>query len=637
MNNLLTRVLDTALSGGKSILLLTVLVVQLLVALEWVFIVTKPSFLSVLSTSQQLLVLGLAPLPLLLLAAAAVAPWLFIAAMPVGRQVRRGAAFLALVVPTFVLGSLFMLMVDNFTNTMWGLAIEKSSGPWRWGAAVGVAGLYYLAFRTVGACLQGLRQHFRSWAWLAGSLVMASLVLLGAVRLRDPSGAHADASLLFSTLAARPNILVLGSDGLNANHMSCYGYQNATTPFLETLAPASLICENFFSNCSHTTGSLTALLTGRLPTVTRVTYPPDILRGQDAFRHLPGLLRKYGYRTAQVSIRHYGDAYDVNLRDGFDTATFRTRGSAQAGAHFSGSLGWEPSFFVETVVDRVRLRLAHLGGRSALPSAFEEAEYAERLGGHSDTQRFQELQRILRATPEPFFVHAHFMGTHGPRFQPSRRVFSAGLEQDRSWMMEFYDDAIWDFDMAVRQILKGLRQRGILDRTLVIIYSDHGIKSDSRQRAPLLWRFPRAEHTGRIGANVQGIDLAPTILSYLGAEVPAWMRGRSLLAGAPPARRPVFSTRFRQDTLERVVPGGPFRVAQASLGPPFYSVGSLSMVVGQRVFTLDLHSGELASVDLPDHTEPLALSALPTPEAARALMIAHLAAQGFDVTGLTTP
>jgi len=621
-------------TDGKSVLLLTALLVMLLVLMEWVFFVTKPSFLSALTTRHQLLVLGLSPLPLLVLAGLAVAPLLVAVTLLKSAKIAPVIWTLAAMVPTVILGSLYVLLVDNFANTMWGLAIERSGGPWRILVALGVLGLFYLAYRSVTGCLVGLRRGFRVWAWIGGGLVVVSLLLLAGQLAASGAAKSTQVGGLEPGLTKRPNILILGSDGVNANHMSCYGYAKETTPYLETLIPASLVCENFLTNCSHTTGSLTSLLTGRLPTDTKVTYPPDILTGQDAYRHLPGILKTFGYRTAQISIRHYGDAYDLNLRDGFDSATFRRRETAQAASSLNGVIGLESSYFVEQIVDRIRVRLAHTVGLNVLPGAFQEAQHADRLTGHTDAERYRGLQEILRGTPEPFFAHAHFMGTHGSHFQPTRREFSAGLTQDRGWIMEFYDDAIWEFDLAVRELLAVLAERGVLEHTVVVIYSDHGLNSDSRHRAPLLFRFPAAEFAGRIAANAQAVDIAPTLLDYLGAEIPAWMTGRSLLDGAADPRRPVFSTRFREDLLERMVDRGPLQVDADRSGPPFFTIGSLIMVVGQRVYTLPLTGAPLEVHDLPDHTAPLPEAELPTATAAVAMMVAHLAGQGYDVSGL---
>ena len=229
------------------------------------------------------------------------------------------------------------------------------------------------------------------------------------------------------------------------------------------------------------------------------------------------------------------------------------------------------------------------------------------------------------------------MATHGAHFTPSAQIFSTGQTQDQDWMLDFYDDAIVEFDAAVAALVEVLRERGVLDHTLIVIYSDHGMRSDARQRTPLVFVFPERERAERVTANVQNLDIAPTIVDFLGLEVPAWMHGRSLLDGAEVALRPVFSTGFRGDALRRIVPHGPFETDATAAGPPFFSMGSLTMIVGQRVYTLDLTQPAIEIHDLADHTAPSGEDDLPTEAAAGRILVDHLRERGWDVGGLPFP
>lgn len=92
----------------------------------------------------------------------------------------------------------------------------------------------------------------------------------------------------------RPNIFLLTADGLNADHMSVYGYDRDTTPFLKSISSELMILENHFTNSSATSGSIISIFTGKYPADTRVLYPPDILDDKDAFQRLPGILRSLG-------------------------------------------------------------------------------------------------------------------------------------------------------------------------------------------------------------------------------------------------------------------------------------------------------------------------------------------------------
>ena len=625
-------------TSWPALAVVTILSIQLLVLMEWIFFVTKPSFLAVLGPGRRLLVLGLTPLPLLAvaggllvllgLASRTLRPWPFAARM---------AAWLGILVPSAVLGGLYMLMADNFSNTMLGWSLERTAGPGRIVAVAVVLVAFFLGLRTACAWLRFFSSHSWPGRGLAVICLGTSLVALAVAAGGRTTTLELDPAGLENLADPLPNILLLGGDGLNANHLSAYGYERETTPYLEELIPYSLFCENSFANCGHTTGSLTSLLTGRLPTETRVTFPPDILAADQAYLHLPGLLKGLGYFTEQISIRHYGDAFDVNMREGFDRAAFRNRGAAQTSPRFVAGVGQEAGLFFETITDRIRVRLAHTAGLGRLPSAYQEAAHADRLTGHTDADRFTGLVSTLKGAPEPFFVHTHFMATHGAHFTPSAQIFSAGHTQDKDWMLDFYDDAILEFDGAVAALVEVLRERGVLDHTLIVIYSDHGMRSDARQRTPLMFVFPEGDRAGRVTANVQNLDIAPTIVDFLGLEVPTWMHGRSLLDGAAVAGRPVFSTGFRGDALRRIVPRGPFETDATVAGPPFYSMGSLTMIVGQRVYTLDLTHPALEIHDLTDHTAPSSEDDLPNAETAGRILVDHLREKGWDVSGLPNP
>ena len=613
----------------------TILGIQLLVLMEWVFFVTKPSFLAVLETGRRLVVLGLTPLPMLLWAAGLLIP-LALASLLLRRWPRaeRAVNRAGVLVPAAVLGALFVLMADNFSNTMLGWSIESSAGFGRIVAVVVVLGSFVLGLLTACSWLKYFTPRLGLGALAAGICLALSLVALVGAGGGRTSSLEIDPVRLENVAEPLPNILLLGGDGLNADHLSAYGYERETTPYLEELIPYSLFCENSFSNCDHTTGSLASMLTGRLPTETHVTYPPDILTGDQAYQHLPGLLKRMGYFTEQISIRHYGDAFDVNMREGFDRAAFRDREAAQTPPRFVRLLGQEAGLFFETIVDRIRLRLAHAAGLGELPSAYQEAAHADRLTGHTDAQRYHGLVEALRTAPEPFFVHTHFMATHGPHFTPSVQHFSAGQTQDQDWNLDFYDDAILEFDGAVGDLVEILRERGVLNNTLIIIYSDHGMASNARQRTLLMFVFPEGDRAGRITGNVQILDIAPTIMDFLGLEVPTWMHGRSLLGDSTGDQRPVFSTGFRGDALRRIVSGGPFEVDADAAGPPFFSMGHVSMIIGQRVYSIDLTNSELDVHDLTDHTAPYPEADLPTAEKAGQLLVDHLRKNGWDVAGL---
>jgi choline-sulfatase len=96
-------------------------------------------------------------------------------------------------------------------------------------------------------------------------------------------------------------------------------------------------------------------------------------------------------------------------------------------------------------------------------------------------------------------------------------------------------------DDLVGKLLRELEDQQVLNDTLVIFISDHGellgshglwqkmMPYEEALRVPMLMRMPGKITPGiRSRANVSLIDIAPTILSIVGEEVPLDMIGRDL-------------------------------------------------------------------------------------------------------------
>jgi len=66
-----------------------------------------------------------------------------------------------------------------------------------------------------------------------------------------------------TTIAARPNILLIAIDSLLADHMSCYGYRRLTTPHIDRFAAQATLFEKTYSAHIPTTPAYSSMLTGR--------------------------------------------------------------------------------------------------------------------------------------------------------------------------------------------------------------------------------------------------------------------------------------------------------------------------------------------------------------------------------------
>lgn len=112
-------------------------------------------------------------------------------------------------------------------------------------------------------------------------------------------------------------------------------------------------------------------------------------------------------------------------------------------------------------------------------------------------------------------------------------------------------------DEQVGVILDQLEADGLTDSTVVVFYSDHGgplprqkrLLYDSGLRIPFIVAYPDGYRAGEVDSTVLStIDLPPSTLALVGAEVPDYMQGVVRLGSDPaPPRRYAFATGDRFD------------------------------------------------------------------------------------------
>jgi arylsulfatase A-like enzyme len=433
-------------------------------------------------------------------------------------------------------------------------------------------------------------------------------------------------------MTRRPNILLIGSDGVNATNLSLYGYERDTTPVLRELANTSLVAENAFANSANSTGSITSMLTGKSPAQTRVLYPPNILNGSDAFQHLPGILRNEGYHNAQFAISHYIDADKVNLLDGFDTINGQTKEESKlARAARAAGLGVTP-YFASLMIERITDRALHISYIRDMENPFTIITQPVNMA--HDNEKINQLTELLQESESPVFAHVHLMGTHGPRFLPNHKVFSSGITQNEDWMLDFYDDSILDFDSYIDKLVANLEQSDDLNNTILIIYSDHPVQYNVRLRVPLLIRFPNGEYAGRITSNVQNLDIPPTILDYLGMSQPDWMAGHSLLEEDLPQNKLIFSS---WTTYLGRVEEGHWAIELSRIEPPFYHFSFVIVFNCHKWYWFDLINQALDSGEVHGHTMPCTEENLLTMDQIEEGLAEYLFTNGFDISTLAFP
>ena len=587
---------------------------------EWLFFVTKPSFMSLNSLWEKVGVLSSTALIMSLALLLGSLPFIALAWLLNRMANNRLPLSLVIFFPVILLLAMAMLVViDNFTLTLFGWGIRNTSG-----AAVYFYRLVTIALVILTAwLLHGLLGERYSKSTLKSLTVVTGLILASSFPLLLVTNSRPVEELAEAEGSSHglPNILILSGDGISANHMSLYGYERPTTPFMDSVQDEFLIAENNFTNASDTGGSVISLLSGKLPTTTKVIYPPDVLRGSDSFQHLPGLLKKMGYYNADISMRHYADPYDLNLRDGFAEANFRqlddTGGTLVASIRRYPMLN-PASLLIDRISERISERFDHIWKNKKMQDPMAEVNIPDRRWVR-DPKRMEEIRRFIDIAPQPFFLNVHMMGTHGIRFRPTKRIYSSEDDYPHIWSEDGYDDAIIDFDHQVAETYKLLRDRDLLESTILIISSDHGFKHNALDRLPMMLRLPGQKKTGAIGGNTQRLDIAPTLLDAIGIKPRGWMEGRSMLGSnfSETLYQPIFAS---GSSGEKSADGAFWSVITPK--PPWYSLGRLFLIYCDQGFVLELDTKDISGTRISGSTM-VCEDRLSLVEA-RQMMLAHL-------------
>ena len=611
----------------ESSLLINVLSGVLLVFMEWLFISTKPSFLNTAAVSEKFGVLLFSSVLIVAVLLLLSIPGLLISSI-FHKQIRIFAHLLSLF-PGVVLASLSLLLIDNFTYTLFKFGIVDSSGNIRVVYLVIWVGMLLLInFRMARFINQ--RAGRQTNKKLGIFIVILMLIFPAAFLLwviRIPSGANGDAHS-FSTPKDLPNILLFTADGVNAKNMSIYGYERETTPFLDSIKDDLVMSVNHFNNAANTTGSITSVLTGKYPTVTRVLFPPDLLQGSDSLEHLPAILRDWGYYSAQLTVRHYIDASNQNLVDGFNESNGVSLASNSITNYLNTHVPSKTVLFIKEVEGRLLSRMKHIFFIETMENTFKQITQTQQ--DFNDLDKVYQAVELINQNKEPVFVQIHWMGTHGEKFYPESTKFSSGIDctQQKPWNTDLYDDAIVDVDSALEQLFQGLKASGELESTLIIITSDHGQKLSTANRLPMIIRLPSNISRVITTENTQHLDIAPTILDIIGQPQPSWMApGRSMFAQDYPDNL-VLSVGTKQ--AEDKTGSGEWLLKDDYFTPPFYQFDRITIIDCDRYYRLNLENLTWSTGNVPSYVGTCSENDYSSKEEIRSTILNRLTMDGFE-------
>lgn len=346
-----------------------------------------------------------------------------------------------------------------------------------------------------------------------------------AVRILALSG-----SLLFALFGCagppatpEPGVLLVILDTVRADHLSAYGYARETSPNLDRLAAEGERYERAYAQSPWTLPAIATILTGQPPHVHQASRASKGLhKVAGGVPTLAELFSAAGFRTAAVmnvvfcspesGLSRGFDRYDYARSDRSNVGSRDALATTDAALSWLEGIGDDPYFLVVHYFD------AHLTYDPPPPY---------------DTM----FEPDGRAAIEPGFGSADQV----------REIADGTLpltERQKQSLEARYDGEIRFIDDQFGRLRRGLEERGLWDRTTVLVVADHGEEfwehgsfehghTHHREliEIPLILRRPGTPGGVVRKERVRQLDIAPTLLHQAGLRVPAGMPGPPLGGG----------------------------------------------------------------------------------------------------------
>lgn len=312
-----------------------------------------------------------------------------------------------------------------------------------------------------------------------------------------------------------PNVVLITLDTVRADHLGCYGYKQIETPHLDALSANGVRFSNAYSPVPITLPAHSVILTGTYPMRTGMhDFSGNRLNASQPT--LATVLREKGYATGAVM------------------------GSAVLDSRFGLNRGFD---FYYDHFDFSRLDERNL-------------DAMERPGTEVVNEALGWLDGHRR---KPFLLWVHLYDAHHPYTPPPPYA--------QKYRNRPYDGEIAFVDAQVGRVTNYLKQKGLYDRTLIVVVSDHGeglgehgekthgfFIYNTTLHVPLIIKLPAGATRQKLVVNEAAnlADLLPTILEIAGVRSPKEVQGRSLVAAMHATASATPSEHYAETYLPRI-------------------------------------------------------------------------------------
>lgn len=338
---------------------------------------------------------------------------------------------------------------------------------------------------------------------------------------------------------SRPNIVMVSFDSVRADHLTTYGYERETMPYVAEIADEGLVFENSYVPGVGTPTSFGGTFTGSYINAVQSNYGVAHWRqALNGRKLLSEALQAEGYHTGAVHAnarlsKEYGWGRGWDVFGDYRWAE-KTGDEASAGA-------WWSNVKKDVLLPAVQ-RLGIAGQVITIRNILLKHEAYTPW-----EDLWDDIEKFIRDAPEPWFLWVLLVDTHHPWYSPNEyhEWDQPGFRVSHFWNWEMryhhelagerrpsivnaYDNELRHADAFIERFDQLLTDTGNDDIPL-FLHSDHGDDLgehgryghapemyDTVIRVPLIAR--NLGETGRIERPITHLDLPNTILNIASSD-----------------------------------------------------------------------------------------------------------------------
>jgi arylsulfatase A len=321
-----------------------------------------------------------------------------------------------------------------------------------------------------------------------------------------------------------PNVIVLLADDMGNGDTSCYGAKDIRTPNIDSLAASGIRFTSYYAPAPICSPSRAGMITGRYP----------LRAGMSTSKNIASAMNEPGLATREITIA------ELAKTRGYATAVFGKWHLGSTPECQPNSQGFD----------------LFLGHHASCVDCFSHMYYASEPwyhdlyrnrdeifedGAHMTDLITREALRFIDAHREtPFLIYVAFNTPHYPMVAHAKYL---KMYEHLPMPRRVAAALCAGIDDAVGQIRTRLRERGLLDNTLVFFASDNGAASPSKRgeggssnapyreyktslfeggiRLPGIVSWPARVPAGVVSDQpVVGMDIFATAAEAMGADLP---------------------------------------------------------------------------------------------------------------------